>query len=305
MAGTVFVTGASGFVGTAVVEELLGRGYGVNALVHRRPIGSGGGKVRSIEGSLFDERTLAEGMRGCAAVVHLVGIIFEHRFEGVTFGRMHVEATRSVVDAANSAGVKRFVHMSALGTRMDAVSEYHKTKYAAEQYVRGSGLDWTIFRPSMIHGPRGEFMGMVNKWVHKKAPPFFAMPYFKGRHRGGLPQIQPIFVGDVARAFVDALEKPRTIGEVYPIGGAQALTWPEFYRVSSRIIRGKERMVTGIRVPIAKLMAKIGPPLFPFNRDQVIMSQEDGRADLTKFKGDFGWEPRGVEETLKSYSAQL
>jgi nucleoside-diphosphate-sugar epimerase len=305
MAGTVFVTGASGFVGTAVVEELLERGYSVNALVHRRPIVSVAGRVHSIDGDLFDEKVVAEGMRGASAVIHLVGIIFERRFEGVTFERMHVEATKSVVAAAKVAGVKRFVHMSALGTRMDAVSDYHKTKYAAEQYVRGSGLDWTIFRPSMIHGPKGEFMGMVSKWVHKKAPPFFAMPYFKGRYHGGPPQIQPIFVRDVAKAFVDALEKPKTIGEVYPLGGSQSFTWPDFYRTASRIIRGKERMVTGIPVPIAKLMAKIGPPLFPFNRDQVIMSQEDGRADLTKFRSDFGWEPKGFEETLKGYSAQL
>ena len=305
MAGTVFVTGASGFVGTAVVEELLERGYAVNALVHRRAIVSVAGRVHSIDGSLFDEKILAEGMRGASAVIHLVGIIFERGFEGVTFERMHVEATRSVVDAAKVAGVKRYVHMSALGTRMDAVSDYHKTKYAAEQYVRASGLDWTIFRPSMIHGAKGEFMQMVNKWTHKKAPPFFAMPYFKGRYHGGPPQMQPIFVKDVARAFVDALQKPKTIGEVYPIGGVQQFTWPEFYRTASRIIRGKERMVTGIPVPIAKVMAKIGPPLFPFNRDQVIMSQEDNRADLTKFKMDFGWEPRGFEETLKAYSAQL
>jgi len=305
MAGTVFVTGASGFVGAAVVEELLQRGYEVTPLVHRRPIVSATGRVHSIDGSLFDQKILAKGMRGASAVIHLVGIIFEHRFAGITFERMHFEGTRSVVNAAQTAGVKRYIHMSALGTRMDAVSEYHKTKYAAEQYVRASGLDWTIFRPSMIHGPKGEFMEMVNKWVRKKAPPFFAMPYFKSRRRGGPPQIQPIFVKDVARAFVDALEKPKTIGEVYPIAGAQRFTWPEFYRVSSKMIRGKERMVAGIPAGVAKVMAKLGGPLVPFNRDQVIMSQEDNTADLTKFKTDFGWEPRGFEETLASYAAQL
>src|SRR5258706_12350075 len=212
MPGIVFVTGASGFVGTAAVEELLERGYAVNALVHRRPIVSVAGRVHSIDGDLFDEKVLAEGMRGASAVIHLVGIIFERRFEGVTFERMHAEATRGVVDAAKVAGVKRIVHMSALGTRMDAVSDYHKTKFAAEQYVRASGLDWTIFRPSMIHGAKGEFMEMVSKWVHKKAPPFFAMPYFKSRRAEGVaPEIQPIYVKDVARAFVDALEQPKTV----------------------------------------------------------------------------------------------
>src|SRR6267378_4265090 len=192
MAGTVFVTGASGFVGSAVVDDLVERGYSVNALVHRSPIQASGGGVKSIVGDIFDRKAMAEGMRGSIAVIHLVGIIFEKPASGVTFERMHTLGTKNVVDAATAAGVKRYVHMSALGTRPAAISDYHKTKYAAEQYVRASSLDWTIFRPSMIHGPRGEFMAMVNRWVRKKAAPFFAMPYFKSRRReGGPPEIQP------------------------------------------------------------------------------------------------------------------
>src|SRR5207245_10748655 len=183
MAGTVFVTGASGFVGTAVVEELLERGSGINALVHRRAVSSPAGRVHSVDGDLFEEKILEEGMRGCAAVIHLVGIIFEHRFAGITVERMHLEGTRRVVDAAKTAGIKRYIHMSAVGTRMDAVSDYHKTKYAAEKYERASGMDWTIFRPSMIHGSRGEFMQMVKNWVRKKETTFFEMPYFKGKRR--------------------------------------------------------------------------------------------------------------------------
>ena len=306
MAGTVFVTGAGGFVGTAVCEELSERGYAVNALVHRRAVQATTGGIKSIQGDLFDARALEEGMRGAVAVIHLVGIILEKRAQGITFHRMHVQGTKRVVDAAVGAGVRRYVHMSALGARPDAASEYHKTKYTAEEYVRASSLEWTIFRPSLIHGPKGEFMGMVNAWVRKKAPPFFAMPYFRGRRRGaGMPEIQPVYVKDVARAFVDATEKPKTIGEVYPVGGAKRYTWPGFYRMSARLIRGRERWVTGIPVQVAKLMAKLGGPLVPFNRDQIIMSQEDSTADLTKFKTDFGWEPRGLEETLPTYAAQL
>src|SRR5947207_4945164 len=116
MAETVFVTGASGFVGAAVVEELLERGYEVNALVHRRPIVNTAGRVHSIEGDLFDPKVLERGMRGASAVIHLVGIIFENRYAGVTFERMHLAGTQAVVDAAKVAGAKRFVHMSALGT---------------------------------------------------------------------------------------------------------------------------------------------------------------------------------------------
>src|SRR5688572_23445796 len=216
MPGRVFVTGGSGFVGSHVIDELLGRGYGVNALVHGRELRAG--RARSVKGDLFDATALDDGIRGCDAVIHLVGIIFENRSKGVTFERVHNEGTRSVVDATLRNGVRRYVHMSALGTRADAVSAYHQTKFKAEQYVRSSGLDWTIFRPSMIHGPGGELMQMEADWARRRKPPFLFMPYFGAgaTGRGGAGMLQPVYVKDVARAFVDALEKPQTVGEIYP-----------------------------------------------------------------------------------------
>src|SRR5438874_4866187 len=163
----VFVTGGSGFVGSAVIEELLKRDYGVHALVNRN-LALLDQRLRTFSGSLFEADVLDRGMQGCHAVIHLVGIIQERPSKGVTFERIHYEGTVSVVEAAKRNGVKRFLQMSALGVRPDAVSEYHKTKYRAEQYLRQSGLDWTIFRPSLIHGPRGEFMRMAAKWARGK-----------------------------------------------------------------------------------------------------------------------------------------
>src|SRR5437773_11943135 len=126
MAGQVFVTGASGFVGQAVLEELLRRDYDVSALTHRRKIAIDDRRLRTIDGTIFDAKALDEGMRGARAVIHLVGIIVERPSAGVTFERMHFEGTRSVADATVRAGVRRYIHMSALGTRPDAVSSYHK-----------------------------------------------------------------------------------------------------------------------------------------------------------------------------------
>src|SRR6266542_4441818 len=205
MAKKVFVTGASGFVGTEVMGEMLRRGYELVALVHRRKMAVEDRRVTSVQASLFDSAALARAMGGCDAIIHLVGIIMENKSAGVTFDRMHYQATKSVVDAAAMAGVKRYVHMSALGTRSGAVSEYHKTKWRAEQYVRASGLDWTIIRPSMIHGPRGELLAMEAAWARKKAAPFLFMPYFGNglMGRGGAGMLHPVYVGDVARAFVD------------------------------------------------------------------------------------------------------
>src|SRR2546423_649554 len=123
MPARVFVTGASGFVGSAVVDELLARNYAVNALVNRRPLRASE-TVRPIQGDLFDAKALDEGMRGATAVIHLVGIIIEQPRLGTTFQRIHARGTRSIVEAAQRAGVTRFVHMSALGTRPGAVSTY-------------------------------------------------------------------------------------------------------------------------------------------------------------------------------------
>src|SRR5262249_36273847 len=128
MAARVFVTGGSGFVGAAVIEELIARGYSVSALSHRRAVAEHGGRVHTVIADLFDTAALEQAMRGCAAVIHLVGIIMERPAQGITFERIHVEGTQSVVDAARRAGERRYIHMSALGTRPAALSNYHKTK---------------------------------------------------------------------------------------------------------------------------------------------------------------------------------
>src|SRR5206468_414885 len=120
-------------------------------------------------------------------------IIMEKPSKGITFERIHFEGAKNVIDAAVRNGVRRFVHMSALGVRADAVSTYHRTKFAAEQYLRASGLDWTIFQPSLIHGPRGEFMRMEALWARGMLPPFLFMPYFGGGFMGwrGAGKLQP------------------------------------------------------------------------------------------------------------------
>src|SRR5438132_1400630 len=106
MPARVFVTGASGFVGSAVVDELLSRGYGVNALVNRHELTDRPESVRSIKGGLFDREALEEGVGGCDAVIHLVGIIMERPSKGITFERIHFEGTKNVVDAAVRGGVR-------------------------------------------------------------------------------------------------------------------------------------------------------------------------------------------------------
>ena len=158
MAGTVFVTGASGFVGEAVVEELLERGYEVNALVHRRPILSPAGRVHSMEGDLFDPQVLERGMRSASAVIHLVGIIFEHPYLGVTFERMHFEGTRKVVDAAKTRedadpyvlALARKGLTTALADDQSHFPQRHHVRWARD---RRAAQQWSQFPGESRHRP--------------------------------------------------------------------------------------------------------------------------------------------------------
>jgi NADH dehydrogenase len=299
----IFITGGSGFVGTAVIEELLAQNWQVRALSHGRKLQVADDRVQSYEADLFDPDALARGISGCDAVIHLVGIIMESPAKGITFQRMHFDATKCIVDATMRAGIKRYIHMSALGTRPHAVSNYHKTKFAAEEYVRATSLDWTIIRPSMIHGPRGEFMKMEAAWARGKAPPFLFMPYFGGKHSG---MLQPVDVRDVARAFVDSLSNSRTIGEIYPIGGTERLRMPQLHRAVAQAVIGKPRAVGSMPVWFANILIATGiAQLVGFNRDQLIMCQENNTCDLTKFEQHFNFEPRAFEASMREYAKEL
>ena len=151
----IVVTGATGFVGQEVVRRARADGHPVRAVVRdttrarwlARDFG-----VELFRGDVLFAPSLEGSMQAAQCVIHLVGIINEWREN--TFERVHTQATMNVTDAAKKAGVKRYIHMSALGTRPGARSRYHRTKWAAEEYVRQSGLAWTVFRPSLIYGSR-------------------------------------------------------------------------------------------------------------------------------------------------------
>ena len=306
MSRRVFVTGASGFVGRAIVAELLSRGFTVNAL-QRDDRKRFDGDVAVVRGEINDRSSLELGMADCAAVVHLVGIIRER--PGTTFYDIHQHGTRAVVDAAKAANVRRFIHMSANGTRPHAVSDYHKSKWLGEEYLREqSNIDWTIFRPSLIHGANGEFMQSAVKWARGQAAPWLFMPYFGAGllGTGGAGLMQPIYVDDVARAFVSAIDNDASIGQTYALGGAEAVSWPQLHHAVAEAVVGKRRPVVPIPAWYAKAITYVVPGrLLPFNRAQVQMSQEDNTTDLAPFIRDFGWQPGGFSTTLATYAAAL
>ena len=192
----VFVTGGTGFVGNEVLRQLVAAGHAVRALV--RP-GSEEklavrDKVEVHHGDVTEPEGLDEALAGCDAIIHLVGIIREFPSRGITFERLHVEATANVLAAARDQGVSRYLHMSSNGTDPTSTLGYHRTKWQAEEAVRASDLDWTIFRPSLIFGKGGEFVTMLADLIRK-------MPMVPvigdGRYR-----MQPVAVTEVAASFV-------------------------------------------------------------------------------------------------------
>ncbi len=224
----ILVTGGTGFVGQEVVKKLVALGQPVRVLIRHPDKKNPFAHLRGVEvaqGDVLKPETLAAAMTGVQAVIHLVGIITET--SRVTYEEAHTEATRNVLAAAKGAGVGRWVQMSAIGTRPHARSRYHKTKWAAEELVRNSGLDWTILRPSLIYGYDEKdrllnLLRMVLSWPLDELQ-LYSLPLLNG----GESLIQPISVREVAHCFAHAPTKEAAIGRTFDLVGPVAMSWRE------------------------------------------------------------------------------
>lgn len=248
--------------------------------------------ARLTRGDILDTKSLAAAAAGVDAVVHLVGIIFQRR--GASFDDIHRQGTINAIAAASKAGAQRFVHMSALGTGPGATSAYHRTKWQGEEAVRLSGIPYTIFRPSVIYGPGGEFINMLVRQV-KMLP---AIPVIgNGRY-----QMQPVWVEDVAACFSQALQKPETVNQVYEIGGPQPLSYNEMIDTICRVM-GRTRLKVHIPVPLVRPVAWLcerfmSKPLL--TTDQLAMLLKDNICDIERMRQGLGVEPVEFAVGLKS-----
>lgn len=291
----IFVTGATGFVGHVVVRTLLAQGFLVRCLVRQGSEAAlkGFESIDRVPGDVLDPGSLAASVEGCAAVIHLVGIIREHRARGITFDRLHTEATANMLALAHQAGVKRYVHMSAAGARPGAVSRYHQSKWQAEEVVRASALDWTIMRPSLIFGPGDEFVSVLARMV-RRLP---VVPVLgDGQYR-----LQPVAVEQVAEGFARSLRLPAAVGQTYEVGGPEARRFVDILDQIGAAL-GVSR-VRKIHVPLGAVKAMTRAlgwlPFFPLTMDQLIMLEEGNVTDATRFYADFGMTPEPLAVGLK------
>ncbi len=274
----VAITGATGFVGRYVVKELLSNGYEVTCLVRNK------GKLSkifkdSVEGmevNFEDKNSLRQALEKANPdyLIHLIGILVENRKKGETFLKVHYLYSKNIYEVSKDLNIKKVVHMSSLGTHKEAPSMYHRTKYMAEQELIKSGLNYTIFRPSLILGPQQKLF--YDMWDITKYVRIVALP------GGGDYLFQPVDVRDVACAFVKALSDRETDKSILELCGPDRVS---FKRLLKDIFNYWDRKV--ILLPVPKSFMYLGglvverliqPP--PFSSDQMLMMWKDNICGL-------------------------
>jgi NADH dehydrogenase len=279
----VVVFGGSGFIGKQVVRALARRGARVRVAMRRPHLGhelrvmGDVGQIQLVQANLRFPASIETALEGADAIVNLVAVLNESGKQ--TFAALHVDGARAVAEAAAKHGVKRLVHISALGAAPTG-ARYARTKYAGERAVREAVPNATILRPSIVFGPEDHFFNRFGAMAQTAA----AIPVFGGLPLigGGKTKFQPIFVGDVADAVCAALERPEARGRVYELGGPRIYT----FRQLMEFVRAE----TSRRVPLLPLPFFIAHPfglllgwffsLIPFadpplTGDQVTMLKRD------------------------------
>lgn len=295
VSGRVLITGGTGYVGGNIRDALAGRP--VRLLVRNmRAAGNLVSKdVELAQGDVTKADTLRGAMDGCEAVVHLVGIIEESG--GATFDEVIRAGTENAVAEAKRAGVRRFVHMSAMGAQNNAAFPYMRAKWQAEQAVKASGIPWTIFRPSVIYGPGDGFINVLAQLV--KNPLIPVVPVVGE----GTSKFQPVSVKDVAAAFRKALDEPKTAGETYELGGPEVFTYEQLLEViAGKLGKGRKPRVH-LPVGLMKTVVTLSAPLPkaikpPVTKEQLRMLALDNASSASATPKLIGGPPRSLRDNI-------
>lgn len=315
----VTLFGGSGFIGRHVVEALANRGWRLRVVVRDpegakflKPLGELG-QITVLGGSVSDPKAVAAACQGAHAVVNLVGILYQKGRR--SFEAVHVEAPRAIAEAARAAGVKRLVHISAMGASKESHAEYARTKARGEEALLAAFPEATILRPSVVFGPDDGFFNLF-AGLGRRLPvlPYFCKdaPAFRdGRldlKGAGGPRFQPVYVGDVVAAVSAALtdeaagSNPHG-GKTYELGGPNVYTMRQVMELVAKEIR-RARLVVPVPIWVARLQASVLQflPVPPLTPDQVRLLEVDNvmGGDLPGL-AEMGITPTAAEAILPTY----
>jgi NADH dehydrogenase len=292
---TICVLGGSGFVGRHVCAALAARGFRVRVPTrsperakHLTTLPT----VEPVAADVHDTATLQELFHGCDAVINLVAVLHGGRGKE-SFAAAHVDLARKIVAACRAVGVRRVLHMSALNAAADGPSGYLRSKGDAEAVMRASGLDVTIFRPSVIFGREDKFLNTFAALL--KCFPAMIVPAAHAR-------FQPVYVGDVAQAFAESLKRQDSVGQSYDLCGPAVYTLQQLAEFVAHAT-GRCRMIFGADSALTHFMAFVMEclPGKMMSLDNVRSMTVDSVCQGCTFP--FGIAPQSVEATAPAWLA--
>ena len=243
---TILVTGAAGYLGNQTVKRLVNMGQSVRAMTRNDEkanlrLGALVDQIEVVKGDVTDPDSLVPVMRGITAVIHYVAIAMEKG--GQTYEEVNFQGTVNVLNAAEAAGVSRFINMSQNGADANLPYRFLASKGKAQEVVAASSLSWTALRPSAIFGPQDEFFNTFARLL-------LLTPLVFPLIGGGKAEFQPVSVHDVVEAVIHCLDDDSTIGEELTLGGPEVLSLGEIQR---RIIDAMGTWRLLIPAPVALL----------------------------------------------------
>jgi len=292
----VALFGGTGFVGSYITRELVREGFTPKVLVQSGSLSKINSPCEVVKGDIQNKNAILETMQGAEAVIYTIGIIREFPKKGVTFKELHLNGLKRCLEIALKIGVKRVILMSANGVRPDGTA-YQRTKWQADEALKESGLNWTIFRPSLIFGDPGgegrpEFCTQIRDDM--LSLPFPAPLFYNGLlpFNAGSFSMSPIHVKNVAEFFVKSIKLKVCEKNIFDLGGPEALTWKEIIHQIA-LASGKRTWKIPAPVVVIKIAASILDRFkwFPVTRDQLTMLME-GNTVSTNYFGDFSINPR-------------